>query len=77
MAATPGVQLADKPQLGQDIQGAVDGYQPNMRLVLMHLLIYGGRGKVVWTGGYYLYHRPALGGELIAMSSQYSGYLFL
>jgi len=68
-AAPASMEFTDKSQLGQYVQGAVDGYQPNIWTFLMHLLIYGSRGEVVWAGGNGRYHRSSLRGELVAMTS--------
>jgi len=77
VASASGMQLADKLQFGQYLKSAVDGYQPNIRVVLTHLLMYGSRSKVVLAGGNCLYHRPSLQGKLIAMPSQGSYYFSL
>jgi len=49
VTAPPRVQLADKLQSGQYIKGTVNGYQPDVGVLLMHFLIYGGRSKMVLT----------------------------
>ena len=64
-ASTASRQLTDKSQFGQYLKGAVNGYQPNIGLVLMHLLINGSRRKVVLAGGDGSYHCPSLWRKLI------------
>jgi len=68
VAATSSVELADKFQPGKYVQGAVNGHQPNTGVVLTHLLVDGSRGEVVLAGGNGSYHRPSLGGELVAVT---------
>jgi hypothetical protein len=69
-AAIPGMKLADKPQPVKYLQSAVNSNQTNIRVLLMHLMIYGDRGKMVWTGSDHPYHRPSLRGELITLLPQ-------
>ena len=77
MANALAVQLTDEPQFGKNIKGAVNSYQPYIRVALTHLLMYGSWRKVALTGSDYLYHCLSLGGELIAMLPQGSDYFSL
>ncbi len=71
------VQLTDESQFGKYLKCAVDGYQPNIGMVLMYLRIYGSGGKAVLTGSDYLYHRHPLQRKLIAMLPQCCYYFSL
>ena len=73
-AAPASVEFTDKSQLGQYLQGAVDGGEPDTGVVLVHPLIYGRWGEVVGAGGNVPYHRSSLGCELVAVTSQSGGY---
>jgi len=77
VAATASMEFTDKSQLGKYLKGAVDGYKPNIGVVLTHLLIYCSRSKMVPGGGNCPYHYPSLRGELIAMLLQCSCYFSL
>jgi len=74
VTAASGVQLADEFQLSEYLKGAVDGHQPDARVVLVHLLMYGARSKVVLAGDDCSYHHPSLWSKLIAMLPQCSYY---
>ena len=74
VTAASGMQLTDEFQLGEYLKGAVDGRQPDARVVLVHLLMYGGRSKVVLAGYDCPYHHPSLWSKLIAMLPQCSYY---
>ena len=76
-AATSGVQFADEPQFGKHLEGPVNGYQPDVGVKLTHLLVYCSRSQVVLGGGNYLYYRPSLRGQFIAVLSQGSYYFAL
>ncbi len=71
------VHLTDEFQFGKYLQCAIDGYQPNIRVVLMYLHIYGSGGNAILPGSDCLYHCPPWPRKLIAMPSQGSYYFFL
>ena len=48
-AAAPGVHLADKPEFGQHLQGAVYGHQTYAGVLPAHLLMYRRRREVLTT----------------------------
>ncbi len=77
VAATSGVYFADKFQLGKYFEGAVDSYGPNMRVMLMHHLIYSSRSKMFPVRSNCLYHYPSLWSEFVAMLLQCSYYISL
>jgi len=76
IAATvvPGMHLTDKPQLGKQLQSAINSDQPDARVLLMHPLIYGGWCKVVMTMGDYTQHSLPLGSNFIAPLPQNRDY---
>lgn len=76
-AATSGVQLADESQFGKHLEGPVNGYKPDIGVDLPHLLVYRSRSQMVLGRGNYLYYRPSLRGQFIAVLSQGSYYFAL
>jgi len=66
-AVTSGVHLTDEPQLVKYLKRAVNGYQADIGVILMQPIIDVSRGKVIRTGGNYLYYGSSLRGKLIAV----------
>jgi len=64
-AIAAGVHLTYQADVGQHLQGAVDGDQAYVRALLPGTLVKLGRGEVILGIGDGFKHRAALGGDLI------------
>jgi len=69
-ATTSGMHLTDEPQFSKYAEGAVNSYQPDIRVNLAHLLIYSGWSKMVLSGNDGADYRPPLWSKFIAMLPQ-------
>ena len=79
VAATvaPGVHLTDKPQLGKDVKGAIDGDQTDAWALLTNPIVYLSRGEVVVVEDYGIEYRAPLRGKLVPPASENTRYLLL
>jgi len=64
--AAPSVDLADKAEMKEDVQSAVDGGQTDAGVQFMALLIYVSSGEMVGAVDNYVQHSFALWRQLIA-----------
>lgn len=71
------MDFADKSQLGEYLQSAIDSYQANVRMLLVHLFVDCSRGEVFVAEGNYTQHRTALSGELVSMFLKQGCYILL
>jgi hypothetical protein len=67
-AVTAGVKLADKSEPGEKLEGAVDCHQTDIVVLAVDLFIDARRGEVVAAVNNRPDNRPALAGELVAVT---------
>jgi len=76
-AVTSGMHLTDESQFSKEPEGAVNGYQPYIRVRLTHFSIYSSRSKMVLSRSDGADYRSSLWGKFIAVLPQCCDYFSL